>query len=90
MTADGVTVLRDGQGIVSGSKKQQQRETVRWVLGAPRRLQVLLDAGKGKEAVEDWGQIQTLMGKWVGIDGVDDIRDTCMKIMESQELTNGE
>lgn len=48
----------------------------------------MLDAGRGEEATEDWAQVQRLVGKWVGIDGVEEIRGTCTKIMESQELTN--
>lgn len=48
----------------------------------------MLDAGRGEEAAEDWGQVQKLTGKWVGINGVEEIRNSCMKIMESHELTN--
>lgn len=88
LTAEGVAGSIDDQGMTAGRKQQQQQETVRWVFGAPQRLQMMLDAGRGKEAAEDWGEVQRLLGKWVGINGVKEIRDTCMKVMESQELTN--
>lgn len=87
LTAEGVPGLRDDQSMAA-ERKQQQQETVRWVVGAPQRLQMMLDAGRGEEAAEDWDQVQRLTGKWVGINGVEEIRDTCMKIMDSQESTN--
>lgn len=66
-------------------KQQQQHETVRWVLGAPLRLRIMLDAGKAEEAADDWGGVQRLLGKWEGIRGVEEVRDECAKIMRSEE-----
>lgn len=80
LTAEGVARLGDDQSMAAG-RKQAQQETVRWVCGAPQRLQVMLDAGRGEEAADDWVQVQRLLGKWAGINGVDEIRDKCMKVM---------
>lgn len=54
---------------------------MKWVLGTPRRLQVLLDSGKGEEAAENWVETRRLLDKWEGVKGVDRVRDECLKVM---------
>lgn len=66
-------------------QQQKERETVRWVLGAPRRLRLRLDAGKAEEAADDWREVQTLLGKWEGIGGVEEVGDACRKVMGQGE-----
>ena len=83
-TAEREVGLRDNQGMATG-RKQEEQETVRWVCEAPQRLQVMLDAGRGEEAADDWVQIQRLLEKWAGIDGVEEIRDRCMKVMMNRK-----
>lgn len=61
--------------------KRRQQETVKWVLGTPRRLQVLLNSGKGEEAAENWVETRRLLDKWEGVKGVDRVRDECLKVM---------
>ena len=84
--------LSDGSEVRAGeddvaSVRKRQRETVRWVLAAPKRLKGLLDANQTSEANHDWEEIQVLLGKWKGVDGVEDIRGQCEKIMH--EDVNG-
>ncbi|MCJ1422527.1 hypothetical protein MMC29_000407 [Sticta canariensis] len=84
LTAEGIGGSGDDQSMATG-RKQEQQETVRWVCGAPHRLQVMLDAGRGEEAADDWVQVQRLLGKWAGINGVEDLRDRCMKVMMNRK-----
>ena len=62
-------------------RSRRQRDTVRWVLGTPRRLGGLLDEGKKGEAERDWDEIKGLLRKWEGVAGVEEVRDECERIM---------
>ena len=75
--ADGETGNDEG----SREEKKRQIDTVRWVLGTPRRLGVFLEAGERDRANEDWEEVQGLLGEWVGVGGVEEIRSQCEKVM---------
>jgi hypothetical protein len=62
-------------------KKRRQQETVRWVLGSPRRLRKLLAEGKREEAEAQWGEVKGLLGRWEGVDGVREVRAECVEVM---------
>ena len=62
-------------------KKQKQRETVRWVLGAPSRLRTLLDAGQRSKAEEDWKEVKGLLQKWKGVQGAKEVEEQCLEVM---------
>ncbi|KAL8915275.1 MAG: hypothetical protein Q9172_006915 [Xanthocarpia lactea] len=53
-------------------KKERQRQTVRWVLAAPRRLKRLMEEDLREEAIKDWEEVQRLLEKWNGTQGVDE------------------
>lgn len=61
--------------------RRKQQETVRWVLGTPRRLGGLLDAGIRAEAEKDWEEVRGFLGRWQGVAGVEEVRDECERIM---------
>lgn len=65
----------------AGAAKRAQQETVKWVLGAPRRLQALMSSGKVEAAGEDWAETRQLLDRWDGVAGVEKVRDECLKIM---------
>ncbi|MCJ1274066.1 hypothetical protein MMC21_001860 [Puttea exsequens] len=68
-------------GDEEGEKKRRQRETVRWVIGTPRRLGVLLDEGGRGDAESDWEEVKGFLDRWDGVGGVQEIRDECDRIM---------
>ncbi|KAL8873145.1 MAG: hypothetical protein Q9174_001333 [Haloplaca sp. 1 TL-2023] len=76
----------DEQGVENDAlaKKQRQRETVRWVLAAPDRLKELLERGRKEEAVEDWHEIRNLLDKWHGVQGADEVKEQCLKVMDEE------
>jgi len=61
--------------------KKAQRDTVRWVLGAPKRLQKMLDDEKSEEADNDWAEVQRLLQKWDKVVGVEELKAQCLKVM---------
>ncbi|KAF4308614.1 vacuolar protein sorting-associated protein 51 [Botryosphaeria dothidea] len=58
-------------------EKERQRQTVRWVLDAPRRLRAKTADGKVDEAKKDWEEIKGLLEKWDGVKGVEEVRIAC-------------
>ncbi|KAL9000792.1 MAG: hypothetical protein Q9169_000546 [Polycauliona sp. 2 TL-2023] len=69
----------------ASGKKQRQRQTVRWALGAPNRLRGLAEKDRMEEAMEDWEKVQKLLEKWGEVDGVDEIRQQCLAIMHGND-----
>ncbi|KAL9602971.1 MAG: hypothetical protein Q9219_001496 [cf. Caloplaca sp. 3 TL-2023] len=66
----------------AAANKRKQRETVRWVLGAPSRLRSLVDEERRPEAEKDWEAVKGLLEKWKGVEGADEIKEQCLKIMD--------
>ncbi|KAL8755630.1 MAG: hypothetical protein Q9199_003500, partial [Rusavskia elegans] len=62
-------------------KKERQRQTVRWVLGAPKRLKGLVEGGRMEEATKDWEEVQKLLQKWNEVQGANEVRQQCLSIM---------
>lgn len=62
--------------------KVDEKETVRWVLAAPKRLERLVAKGKAEEAQRDWDEISRLLDRWDGVKGVLEVRRACEKVME--------
>ncbi|KAF3492189.1 uncharacterized protein GIQ15_01706 [Arthroderma uncinatum] len=58
-----------------------EKATVLWALDTPKRLKRLLDAGKRTEAESDWSEIQSLLSKWDGVKGVNELRAECEILM---------
>ena len=90
MTAELATASRrsrDGSlGLIKNEaseamEKKRQRETVRWVLGAPRRLEDSLKSGDRTAAEKDWTEVEALLDRWENVRGVKEIRVACEKVM---------
>ena len=73
--------VEGGEEEAEREKKRRQRETVRWVVGAPKRLGTLIEGGKKDEAENDWREIKELLRKWQGVDGVEEVKEECEKVM---------
>ncbi|KAK2858432.1 hypothetical protein FQN49_004735 [Arthroderma sp. PD_2] len=69
-----------------GKSDSPEKATVIWVLGTPKRLKLLLDSGKRAEAESDWSEIRSLLSKWDGVKGVNELRAECeMLVGEGKE-----
>lgn len=62
-------------------KKRVQQDTVKWVLGTPRRLRDLMDQEQEEEAAKDWEEVSKILDKWKNVAGVDDLRAACESIL---------
>ncbi|KAL3482451.1 Vps51/Vps67-domain-containing protein [Aspergillus californicus] len=69
----------------AGEGKAAEKETVRWVLGVPQRLEKLVADGKREEAEKDWEEVRKLLEKWQGVKGVAEVREACEKVMEKED-----
>lgn len=67
----------------NGGRKdiKSEKDTVRWVLAAPQRLERLLADEKREEAEKDWKEIQHLLDAWGEVKGVAEVREACEKTM---------
>jgi hypothetical protein len=92
----GVPVKPDGLGISvrvdedeedkeAEAKKQRQKDTVRWVLDTPRRLQELIDQDQDEEAEQDWEYVDKILAQWKGVAGVAELREECENIMREED-----
>ncbi|MCJ1285070.1 hypothetical protein MMC26_004408 [Xylographa opegraphella] len=64
--------------------KWRQRQTVRWVLDAPRRLRDCVDRGQREAAESDWSEVKALLDKWKGVGGAEEVRGECEKSLEGK------
>ncbi|KAL9587647.1 MAG: hypothetical protein Q9212_000101 [Teloschistes hypoglaucus] len=72
----------------AAEEKGRQRETVRWVLAAPKRLKALVEDGRREEAAKDWAEVRRLLGKWQGVSGADEVKEDCMQVMGENVTDN--
>ncbi|MCJ1382196.1 hypothetical protein MMC17_005308 [Xylographa soralifera] len=76
-------------GAVAGDEeraeeKRRQRQTVRWVLDAPRRLRGCVGRGQLAAAESDWREVEALLDKWKGVGGAEEVRRECEKVLEGK------
>ncbi|MCJ1399343.1 hypothetical protein MMC11_002545 [Xylographa trunciseda] len=62
-------------------EKRRQRQTVRWVLDAPRRLRERVSRGEGEAVESDWSEVKALLDKWKGVEGAEEVRRECEKVL---------
>ncbi|KAJ5572953.1 Vacuolar protein sorting-associated protein 51 [Penicillium hetheringtonii] len=58
-----------------------EKETVQWVLDAPRRLDKYITDEKQEEADKDWDEVKKLLDAWGQVKGVSEVREACEKVM---------
>ncbi|KAJ5472889.1 hypothetical protein N7530_006890 [Penicillium desertorum] len=63
------------------SSLKNEKDTVRWVLATPQRLEKLVAEDKQEDAEKDWKEIQHLLDAWGDVKGVAEIREACEKVM---------
>ncbi|THZ38619.1 hypothetical protein D6C90_06360 [Aureobasidium pullulans] len=77
--AVGISESRKGGG--KGGSKEGDREVVRWVLGAPERLGKMKEEGGNEEMEKQWDGVRTLLEKWEGVKGVEEVRRKCEEVV---------
>ena len=79
-----------GLGKDSGDVEREEKEvqTVRWVLGAPKRLRSHVEAGKWEEAEQDWQTVRGLLDRWEGVSGVEKVRQECEEALHGAQEAN--
>ncbi|OCT47894.1 hypothetical protein CLCR_03619 [Cladophialophora carrionii] len=70
--------------IAQSKELRRQKETVRWALDAPHRLQSLIDDDRRDEAEHLHTSVLDLLRKWDGVEGVDELRQKCAKVMNQR------
>lgn len=73
------------QRIEPKEEKNLEKQTVRWALDTPRRLRSLLEEGRSEDAERDWEEIKTLLSKWSGVKGVEELKQECEDIMNREK-----
>lgn len=76
-----VTIEEDDAEKNAEADKQKQRDTVKWVLDTPRRLQDLIEQEQEEEAERDWEVVSNILTRWKNVAGVADLRKECEYIM---------
>lgn len=66
------------------STQKREKDTVRWVLAAPQRLEKLVAEDKQDDAEKDWKEIRHLLDAWGDVKGVAEIRGACEKVMNRE------
>ena len=82
------TLLRDLKGHVpsvteaSSNGMEKQRQAVRWALDTPKRLSRLVAEDRKEDAENDWAGVQTLLGRWEGVSGVEQLKRDCLQALD--------
>ncbi|EXJ73430.1 uncharacterized protein A1O5_03190 [Cladophialophora psammophila CBS 110553] len=78
--------------LTEARRKRTQKEIVRWALDAPVRMQQMIDQGQKEDAEREYSSVTEVLDKWNGVDGVEELRRKCTKVMQSakEDLKAGE
>lgn len=74
--------LKENKSTGPQNNRKAEKETVKWVLGAPGRLESLLEDGKKEEADKDWAEVKNLLDKWEEVKGVAEVKEACETVMK--------
>ncbi|KAG9790911.1 hypothetical protein KCU88_g1151, partial [Aureobasidium melanogenum] len=83
--AEGTEQKTKQKEMIEARKKTRQKQTVKWALDAPERLQALLDQGRRDDAGKEYESVIGLLEHWKGVAGVDELRARCDKVMREAE-----
>jgi vacuolar protein sorting-associated protein 51 len=64
-------------------EERLKRETVKWALGTPARIQNSLRNRQREEAEADWKEVQELLEEWKEVKGSTELKATCEEIMSN-------
>lgn len=62
-----------------------KKQTVKWALETPQRLQKLLNEGKIEEAENDRNVILALLLKWTGVKGVEQLEESIERVWNGRQ-----
>lgn len=80
----------DTKKLVEAREKRRQRETVRWALDAPSRIQGMLSREDHERAEKEYHSVLRLLDQWKGVVGVDELRAKCEQVMsDSHKVDRG-
>ncbi|KAK5045268.1 hypothetical protein LTR84_009374 [Exophiala bonariae] len=77
-----------GRSVQKTRDLKRQKETVKWALDAPARLQDLVAKGEHDEAIKEHEAVFEVITRWKGVRGVDELRDKCANIMTGVKRTS--
>ncbi|KAI9045532.1 uncharacterized protein KD926_007948 [Aspergillus affinis] len=78
-------LMKEAKTSDAADRKKAEKQTVKWVLAAPERLEKLLADGNREEAERDWEEVRNLLAKWGEVKGVKEIREACEKVMKTKD-----
>ncbi|KAF2178025.1 hypothetical protein K469DRAFT_732101 [Zopfia rhizophila CBS 207.26] len=79
------TRMEDGEKRDNGDKRKE-KDTVRWILGTPRRLTALVEDGKKEQAEKEWEEIRMILDKWKTVGGAAELRAECSSILQASDI----
>ncbi|KAE8154006.1 Vps51/Vps67-domain-containing protein [Aspergillus avenaceus] len=79
--------MKEAKASDAAERKKVEKETVRWVLDAPARLEKLVTDGKREDAENDWAEVQGILEQWKGVKGAQEVREACEKVLEDNDAS---
>lgn len=61
--------------------RKKQQDVVRWVLAAPERIRVDMEAGNEEAARYEWEKVSSVLEQWPAVKGVDGVRRACLEAL---------
>jgi vacuolar protein sorting-associated protein 51 len=81
----GIDVRIESEEDKAAKRKMSEKETVRWILDTPRRLQEYIDQDQDDEADRDWEEVSKILDKWKAVSGVEELRRQCEGVMREED-----
>lgn len=76
-----INMQREQEDEDAAARRQAQRETVRWVLGTPRRLRDLMNKEQDEQAAKEWEEVSKILESWRNVSGAVELRAACESIL---------